>query len=85
MRLIDAGYIKSIMLNDRLMQGNCEWELWKQEVNRKVNAMPGVDLVRCKECKHCDYVDMKTHLWCDCQEHYVLADDFCSYGEREGE
>ena len=41
------------------------------------------ELVRCKECKHwwsgMDYGD------CDHFAMDTTADDFCSYGEREGE
>ena len=52
------------------------------------------DIVRCKECRHRvveeqswgeynEYCD----LWCDGNGYWasVNADDFCSYGEREGE
>ena len=55
---------------------------------------PSIDIVRCKECKHRvveeqswgeynEYCD----LWCDGNGYWasVNADDFCSYGEREGE
>ena len=45
-----------------------------------INA-PSIDIVRCKECKnkdtHCDY--------CHKLEMNIKVDDFCSYGEREGE
>lgn len=41
---INADYIKAVMKGDRLMQGNCEYELWKQEVDRQVNALPHIEL-----------------------------------------
>ena len=37
------------------------------------------DLVRCKECKYYE-AD-----WCYWRDEAITADDFCSYGEREGE
>ena len=51
-----------------------------------LDSAPSIDIVRCRECKH----------WCKGDEVYGIcyrcpntrqmkADDFCSYGEREGE
>ena len=39
------------------------------------------DLVRCKECKYKDEIVN----YCYENDRDVNADDFCSYGEREGE
>ena len=85
-RYVDAEYVKAVMLNDRLMQGNAEFTLYVQQVETQVKALPGIDIVRCRECKH----------WCKGDEVYGICyrcpntrqmryDDFCSYGEREGE
>ncbi len=38
-----------------------------------------IDIVRCKECKYYE-AD-----WCYWRDEAITADDFCSYGEREGE
>ena len=45
------------------------------------------DLVRCKECTHGKYEFVDNKDWICCKHHYDYwtADDFCSYGEREGE
>ena len=40
-----------------------------------------VDIVRCSECK---YYEAKED-WCYWRDEAITADDFCSYGEREGE
>lgn len=61
---------------------------------RRIQQAPSIDIVRCGECKHRvveeqswgeynEYCD----LWCDGNGYWasVNADDFCSYGEREGE
>ena len=46
-----------------------------------VEDAPSIDIVRCKECKH--YYDGH---WCSEWEYLKKnPDDFCSYGEREGE
>lgn len=58
-----------------------------------VNDVPTIDaveVVRCKECKHAS--DNKVY-GCMCNHfndndwsyHRMYADDYCSYGEREGE
>ena len=38
-----------------------------------------VEVVRCGECKYYE-AD-----WCYWRDEAITADDFCSYGEREGE
>lgn len=38
------------------------------------------ELVRCKECYMCD-----EEMWCSFYDSIMEPDDFCSYGEREGE
>jgi hypothetical protein len=81
---ISDAYIKHLMKNNRLLQGNCEYELYKQEVEKTVDAMPHIDIVRCGECKHWNMVSN------GCMRNPSVegwqADDFCSYGKRnEGE
>ena len=39
-----------------------------------------IDIVRCKECYMCD-----EEMWCSFYDSIMESDDFCSYGEREGE
>ena len=46
-----------------------------------INQAPSIDIVRCKECKNKDdIVD-----YCHKADRWINSDDFCSYGEREGE
>ena len=88
-RYIDAEYVKAVMINDRLMQGNAEFNLYAQQVEIQVKALPSIDIVRCKECKYYG----KFPTWSVCtywsgdpyEQASVNEDDFCSYGEREGE
>ena len=54
-----------------------------------IREAPSIDIVRCRECKHYD----KFPTWSACtywsgdpyEQASVNDDDFCSYGEREGE
>ena len=85
-RYVDAEYIKAVMLNDRLMQGNAEFTLYAQQVETQVNALPSIDIVRCRECRHRnERCGMGEHRWCEILNMSTTPDDFCSYGEREGE
>ena len=58
----------------------------------KLSEVPTIDIVRCRECKHWERLNYEAPKegWCDDQMPYsdgrwVDADDYCSYGEREGE
>ena len=61
-----------------------------------IDSAPSIDIVRCKECKY----HKPSKIWaeikpcivkpfpsmrCKMLNREVNADDFCSYGEREGE
>ena len=85
-RYVDAEYVKAVMLNDRLMQGNAEFTLYVQQVETQVNALPGIDIVRCSECKHWRTYETwaECELWTDdpYESAKTKANDFCSYGER---
>ena len=65
---------------DDLPTGRVEWD--------DIFDAPSIDIVRCKECKHnpwntdADY----TCIWDDdFADREQTLNDFCSYGEREGE
>ena len=89
---ISDAYIKRLLQNNRLLQGNCEYKLWEQEVENTVDAMPSIDIVRCRECRY--FIDNLTED--DTDEAYgeccfdwdikmPKADDFCSYGQKGDE
>ena len=48
-RYIKADYLKAIMKNDRLLQGNCEYELWSQQVDKYVDALPSIEVSNRRE------------------------------------
>ena len=91
-RYVNAEYVKAVMLNDRLMQGNAEFTLYVQQVETQVNALPSIEIIRCRECKYWRAYETwsECELWTDdpYESAKTKADDFCSYGcrgEREGE
>ena len=53
--------------------------------DRAFSEAPSIDIVRCKECKWAKANG--TYQWCGRLDSTarITADDFCSYGEREGE
>ena len=44
-----------------------------------IEEAPSIDIVRCRECLEYD------DDWCMYWQNVINPDDFCSYGEREGE
>ena len=87
-RLIDADALKEFFHED---EGKGEWT-YNIAVNAYIDASPTIDavsVVRCKECKHCadDWNGNQPMFTCElgrCGES-VQPNDYCSYGEREGE
>ena len=62
---------------DDLPTGRVEWD--------DIFDAPSIDIVRCKECKWAKANG--TYQWCGRLDSTarITADDYCSYGEREGE
>ena len=61
----------------------------KRDTAKRIEKIQGIDIVRCKECKWADwYKTADGEQFCYCMETGSggrTADDYCSYGEREGE
>lgn len=55
----------------------------KNAAAERIKKIQSIDIVRCKECKHWDTADGECYA--DRGIYFPKADDFCSYGEREGE
>lgn len=49
-----------------------------------IKTMPTIDAVSVVRCKECKYKDDIVN-YCYENDRNIKADDFCSYGEREGE
>ena len=62
-----------------------------EDILAEMANAPSIDIVRCKECKHCKRKKGTFRgepiFFYRCAEHSrdVESDDFCSWGEREGE
>jgi hypothetical protein len=57
-------------------------KFWKTVLTEQ----PTIDIVRCKECKR-SYIEGQTTLYRVCGLHDITTDEnnYCSWGEREGE
>ncbi len=80
-RYIDAD--EFLENNKEFADREIEHPRYQETVRELIDEAPSIDIVRCKECK---YKDMEL-----CSMHKLVVagvrkyDDFCSYGEREGE
>ena len=79
MKLIDADAIK-----DKAWKAEseaCFYALEDVVSVTDIDEAPSIDIVRCGECKY--WSEKACHKFL--ATHPSNADDFCSYGEREGE
>ena len=83
-KYISAELIKDLMKHDRFMQGNAEWVMWQQEVDRRVDNMPSIDIVRCRDCKWSDFSERDKVYVCKCHiPHFSKRPNgYCDLGER---
>ncbi len=90
-RYIDADELKAFIRN-KYFQCDMpeEWGkgvMWAtSQINRYCNKVaPSIDIVRCKECVKRMREDCPMCNGCKLDRVPTEDDDFCSYGEREGE
>ena len=76
-RYIDAD--EFLEDNKEFADREIEHPRYQETVRELIDEAPSIDIVRCKECKYYE-AD-----WCYWRDEAITADDFCSYGEREGE
>ena len=57
----------------------------KNDTAKRIEKIQGIDIVRCKECKYWRNTDAEKIPTASIACGNMHADDFCSYGEREGE
>ena len=80
MLMTSAVMVRCVM--SRYIKTDDAIEAIRRERNIKaLLSIPNIDIVRCAECK---YYEAKED-WCYWRDEAITADDFCSYGEREGE
>lgn len=85
-RYIDADAVKNIIRSGV----STDTEADQEYVCERIDEAPSIEIIRCVECKwfnekygscHAYHWDLNQGL----EYAEVDADDFCSYGEREGE
>lgn len=84
-RLIDANRAMEIVRNQGIVHPNAyHLTNYAMLILREAPTVDAVEVVRCRECKHCD---PETH---HCDHHMGTVaplrrkpNDFCSYGERK--
>lgn len=78
-----SRYIDAEWLIKESMPLNFSVQKWVNEV--QIMTAPSIDICFCRDCKKRDddYVCYKWASVDECPQ--VRPDDFCSYGEREGE
>lgn len=55
---------------------------WAGQIADHLISNDVVPVVRCKDCKHCNFHEFQ-HAVCWRRNNMVRRDDFCSYGERK--
>ena len=82
-RYIDIGKVlKELRLNHKDVI-----YIDKRDTAKRIEKIQGIDIVRCKDCKSWKWIEWAKEYRCTLRNtaFNARADDFCSYGEREGE
>ena len=84
-RWIDAEWIRNVYADFEHYDNRNDWTTPISNVLAVIDDAPSIDIVRCKECKWAKANG--TYQWCGRLDSTarITADDYCSYGEREGE
>ena len=91
-RYIEADEFERCLQNYRPYVDSGRFNAIQTEVNQVLDCIeyeiedtPSIDIVRCRECRWSKANG--TYQWCGRLDSTarITADDFCSYGEREGE
>lgn len=89
MRLIDADHLRKWILSWWERTEPTSEFLKGGDILNQIDREPSIDIVCCGECKYAEVsVSPIAGLWCirfGINDMAMKADDFCSYGEREGE
>ena len=91
-RYIDAEWIRNVYVDFKDYEGRNDWTTPIANVLAVIDDAPSIDIVRCKECRwwiNNLAIDDTDEAYDACRWDWhkdnPKADDFCSYGEREGE
>ena len=92
MRLIKADALMDVIRQHEYRlatkQGSIDYGMFTNGIQQAVDEQPTIDaveVVRCKDCKHCDPENYHCdHPMSTAAPLRRKPDDFCSYGERKG-
>ena len=82
-RYVDAEWLKELYKPYASFNGK-EYSVPIGAILANIDDAPSIDIVRCKECKHW-VSDGGAIMFCEHTDVPTDANDYCSYGEREGE
>ena len=90
-RLIDADALMNVIRQHEYRlatkQGSIDYGMFTLGIQQAVDEQPTVDaveVIRCRECKHCDPENHHCdHPMSTSAPLIRKPDDFCSYGERK--
>lgn len=82
-RHIDAEWIRNVYADFEHYDNRNDWTTPITNVLAVIDDAPSIDIVFCKECKWRDNIGCALKIVDDSDK--PKDDDFCSYGEREGE
>ena len=72
-RYVDADALKA----------NINTSFWS-EIEKIIDSTPSIDIVRCKDCKHCHYEQEDDIYHCHKLFHrFYDTEHYCSYGVKE--
>lgn len=80
--------ICSECVRDSATSEHCGVPCYEYEKMKMLPAADVVEVVRCKDCKHCHLMFDKSLLCWNCNSSVnfpISADDFCCHGERRTE
>ena len=82
-----SKYIDADVLIKDTIQEFINPKPFRDTIMRMINKAPSIDIVRCKECRYWKWIEWAKEFRCTLRNtaFNARADDFCSYGEREGE
>ena len=80
-----SKYISEDILLEDLWDSKCESDILRrvrQAIVDEIIGIEGIDIVRCRECKH---GGVRNDADIECKRHKLIMrlNDFCSYGQTE--
>lgn len=90
-RYINADEIENVKFQEENLRGMGEHIAyrvgWNEAVESILENAPSIEIIRCHECKHCEYDGNEKLYRCTLIKHHMYHAEkhFCSYGCRDSE